>query len=227
MQLRRQHKGIGQHVVHGRHGAAAGMAEPADLHRRRAVRQDAGTAVGAEAVQVDQDVDFVGADGLRGLQIAHHRQADGGPSARDAGAQAAAVFLVPAEAVDLKLLALVQAVQLGREAGGGVAAEIRAQIADAQLAVQIALLVGQRRRRGAARLTGWRWAAASCSAGSSLMHRAEAAEALLPGRPRPARQRRAHRPGALLLAQADPLGAISGCLGSSSRLRAQASSASG
>jgi hypothetical protein len=99
-------------------------------------------------VQVDQDVDFVGADGLRRLQIAHHRQADVVVHLPgDAGAQAAAVFLVPAEAVDLKLLALVQAVQLGREAGGGVAAEIRAQIADAQLAVQIALLVGQRRRR--------------------------------------------------------------------------------
>src|SRR5262249_17397830 len=48
---------VAEHVVDEPRPHGARIAEPGDLHRRRALRQDAGTVVRDVAVEVDADVD--------------------------------------------------------------------------------------------------------------------------------------------------------------------------
>jgi hypothetical protein len=69
----RNHR-VADHIIDERRPHRSGMAEPADLQRRRPVRQDAKPGIAAVAGQIDRDVDIKIADELRGLPIAHALQ---------------------------------------------------------------------------------------------------------------------------------------------------------
>ena len=104
------------------------------------------TGAKGQPVQVDQDVDFVGADAARRLLVAHGVNADIVVHCADhARAQRRTVVGTPAETVDFDLAAVVQRIQFGGQHRDRMVAVIRGQLADAQTWVVVA--VGRRQRR--------------------------------------------------------------------------------
>ena len=179
-----------------------------------------GRAPKRQAVQVDQDVDLVGADGTGGLLVGLGVDADVVVHRLDhAGADRRAVLAAPAEGVHLELAAVVQLVQLGGQDGYRVRAEVRRQVADAQAAVAVAVLAGQRRDGGVDLFVD------EAARGGQLLGRvgrgAEHGQrrgAVHHGGDRDVFEAAVHRPLALLLAQVDPVGHDVGLL----RIDAQA-----
>ena len=65
----RQREAVGDHMVDARQPAGTREAEVADLHRGGAVAQDGGPCAAGQALQVDQHVDALRGDQLRGRGV--------------------------------------------------------------------------------------------------------------------------------------------------------------
>ena len=139
---------VGQHPVHPGHRRGAGQAEVADLHRRRAVAEDARARAAGQALQVDEHVDA----GLRD-ELGRRDVVDAGQPrmvierAQDALALRLLRLRRPANAPDLEAAAVVQLEELGREQAHGVQVQVARQVADADAAAAQRHGGVQRRRR--------------------------------------------------------------------------------
>ncbi len=121
-------------VEAGPHGP--GEAQPVDLDRGRASREDAQTGIAGVAVDVDQDVDAIGGDHGGGLVVG--QVADGLPVFDGGGGALMDAALGLDAAIvgeDLDLRAVMQLEQLSHQIADGVVAQVGRHIADPQAAV--------------------------------------------------------------------------------------------
>ena len=141
---------VAQKVIEFGQRHRADIAQIGDLHRRRFRPQDRRTRALGQPVQVDQDVDFIGADarggGLVGHLLDRHMMIE---RRQHPGAHVAAIVAGGIIAPDLEARAVVAFQKLGDQVAHRMAAEIRRQIADPQPVVGIAACGRQTlRRRG-------------------------------------------------------------------------------
>ena len=147
---RRDHR-VADHVVDVVGTGRAGKPEPAHLHRRRPRGQQLEAAVARMALQVDEDVDAVGANALAGGSVAEVRHVDevvaGG---HHASAQGRTVVAAVRIQKDLEAARVAPLEQLGHQHRRGVVVEVAGQIAEANAARRTLLGQGRQARHGVA-----------------------------------------------------------------------------
>ena len=117
---------ICNHVVDGRQTGGGWQTQIGNLDWCGPVAQDIGACTGCLALQIHQDVDFVGPDKAGGLFITELVNAEEMVhSLFDTLAGGRAIFRTPAKTIDLKGLSVVQLEQLDRQQGNRVQTEVR------------------------------------------------------------------------------------------------------
>ena len=142
--LRRHHHRVGDQPVDERDAAGAWIAKEARLHRRRPQGEDAGPHALGVALEVDEDVDAVGADALGGGLVGEGADGDEVIQSRQqAAAHRAVVVGTAGIGEEFEPRAVVAFEQLGDKIGGGVLVVVCGEVAEAQPAGR----AGRRRRQ--------------------------------------------------------------------------------
>ena len=132
--LGRNHRGVGNDVVHAGAAQCAGVAQVTDLHGRAALCKQLLAAVLRVALQVDGDVQLqlprlrsnaVDAPVLHVQELIE--------AGRDAIGHCVALYRSEGKAVDLEAVVIVRGQHLGHEHAGGVVVKVGREVADAQL----------------------------------------------------------------------------------------------
>ena len=122
----------------------AGIAQETHLQRRWPVGEQRGACAGGVALQVDQDVDTVGMDRARRLQVVERRDVvEALERQRQALAHAQAVVGAVAVGMQLEAVEIVGLEHLDHQQRGGVLLEVARQVADADAGVRRHRATGQ------------------------------------------------------------------------------------